>query len=105
MDEESEKQLTTYEKWAVIRHAAEQVLQVYANRSNARNIESEDWTAPNVLNVKSGAASGARQRPWRFCSSRQNACLERLAVPSACPLMVVVMVMAAQCTPTRWTAP
>lgn len=28
MDEESEKQLTTYEKWAMIRTAAEQVLQV-----------------------------------------------------------------------------
>ena len=31
-DEEGEQQLTTYEKWEVIRHAAEQMLQVSGRR-------------------------------------------------------------------------
>jgi hypothetical protein len=58
MDEDSEKQLTTYEKWGAIKHAAEQVLQVYCNRSNARVVEAEEWCAPAVLDVKTGIASG-----------------------------------------------
>jgi hypothetical protein len=66
MDEESERQLTTYEKWAVIRNAAEQVLQVYANRSNARSIESENWEAPTVLDVRTGAASGEKMEGSLF---------------------------------------
>ncbi len=56
-DEDSERQLTTYDKWTVIRQAAEQVLQVYTNRSNARVAEEELWCAPSVLDVRTGAAS------------------------------------------------
>jgi hypothetical protein len=67
-DEESEKQLTTYEKWAVVRNAAEQVLQVYANRANAQWIETEEWSSPEVLNANNGCASSA----WlRFVSEQQ----------------------------------
>lgn len=57
-DEEAEQQLTTYEKWEVIRHAAEQMLQVYANRSNSSWIEAEQWKRPNVVDAATIAQSG-----------------------------------------------
>lgn len=57
-DEEQERTLTTYDKWQVVRHAAEQVLSVYANRSNARWLEKEAWTAPTILDTNAVAASG-----------------------------------------------
>ncbi|GLC69880.1 hypothetical protein PLESTF_000890900 [Pleodorina starrii] len=56
-DEEEERVLTTYQKWQIIRHAAEQVLAVYANRSNSQWIEDERWAPPNVINTT--AASGS----------------------------------------------
>lgn len=62
MDEESERQLSTYEKWSVVRHAAEQVLAVYANRSNSRWVEEQAWEAPHVIDASQAAASG------RFCA-------------------------------------
>ena len=57
-DEEAEKNLTTYEKWQVVRNAAEQVLQVYANRANATWIEEERWGPPNVIDVNAASANG-----------------------------------------------
>ncbi|GLI69288.1 hypothetical protein VaNZ11_013871, partial [Volvox africanus] len=56
-DEEEERVLTTYQKWQIIRHAAEQVLAVYANRSNSQWIEDEYWAPPNVINTTAASAS------------------------------------------------
>ncbi|GIL86770.1 hypothetical protein Vretimale_15639 [Volvox reticuliferus] len=56
-DEEEERVLTTYQKWQIIRHAAEQVLAVYANRSNSQWIEDENWAPPNVINTTAASAS------------------------------------------------
>eukprot|EP00798_Chlamydomonas_sp_ICE-L_P012618 gene12618-15846_t len=55
-DEQTEKTLTTYEKWSVVRSAAEQVLQVYANRANSSWIEAEDWCPPTPLDKESNSA-------------------------------------------------
>ncbi|KAG2448232.1 hypothetical protein HYH02_006817 [Chlamydomonas schloesseri] len=56
-DEEEERVLPTYQKWQIIRHAAEQVLAVYANRSNSQWIEDESWAPPNVVNTTAASAS------------------------------------------------
>lgn len=40
-----------------------QVLQVYANRSNARWLEAESWGPPNVVDANHAAASGKFQVP------------------------------------------
>ncbi|KAG2489618.1 hypothetical protein HYH03_011898 [Edaphochlamys debaryana] len=56
-DEEEERVLPTYQKWQIIRHAAEQVLAVYANRSNSQWIEDESWGPPNVVNTTAASAS------------------------------------------------
>eukprot|EP00798_Chlamydomonas_sp_ICE-L_P002355 gene2355-8663_t len=56
-DEDSEKQLTTYEKWSVVRIAAEQVLQTYANKANSSWVENESWTSPKVLDGNASAAA------------------------------------------------
>lgn len=65
-DEEHERQLTTYDKWRVVRHAAEQVLSVYANRSNAKWMESEQWTAPTVVDANKFSGSGGALRGLRW---------------------------------------
>lgn len=52
--------MPTYQKWQIIRHAAEQVLAVYANRSNSQWIEDEQWGAPNVVNTTAVSASSER---------------------------------------------
>ncbi|KAJ9515538.1 hypothetical protein QJQ45_021643, partial [Haematococcus lacustris] len=51
------KHLTVQEKWALVRHAAEQVLQVYTNRSNARWVESQRWGPAQVLDATATSAS------------------------------------------------
>ncbi|KXZ56979.1 hypothetical protein GPECTOR_1g884 [Gonium pectorale] len=56
-DEEEERVLPTYQKWQIIRAAAEQVLAVYANRSNSQWIEDESWGPPNVVNTTAASAS------------------------------------------------
>ncbi|EFJ42867.1 hypothetical protein VOLCADRAFT_119275 [Volvox carteri f. nagariensis] len=56
-DEEEERVMTTYQKWQIIRHAAEQVLAVYANRSNSQWIEDASWAAPHVINTTAASAS------------------------------------------------
>ena len=60
-----ERVLPTYQKWQIIRHAAEQVLAVYANRSNSQWIEDESWAAPNVVNTTAASASSEWRRRGR----------------------------------------